>query len=126
MAEAFLTALGGDWFAVESAGLETAELNPLAVAAMKEIGIDISKNGPKPAFDFFKEGRRYNYVTTVCDDASAERCPTFTGFTKRLHWPFEDPLKLTGTYEERFEGTRKIRDKIKARIEQWLKEEEKA
>ncbi|HAM51502.1 MAG TPA: arsenate reductase ArsC [Nitrospiraceae bacterium] len=125
MAEAFLNALAGDRCMAESAGLTPGTLNSLVVEAMKEIGIDISNNKVKSAFDFYKAGKRYNYVVSVCDDAISERCPIFPGTIKRLRWPFQDPAKLTGTYEERLQGTRIIRDKIRSRIEEWLKEEER-
>jgi arsenate reductase len=125
MAEAFLNDLAGDRFIAESAGLTPGTLNPLVVEAMKELGFDISGNKVKSAFDFYKAGKRYNYVITVCDDANAERCPIFPGVIRRLSWPFEDPAQLTGTHEERLQGTRIIRDKIKSRIEHWLKEKEK-
>lgn len=122
MAEAFLNALGGDTFEAESAGLEPGTLNPAAVEVMKEIGIDISKNKTQSAFDFFKKGKLFNYVITVCDETSAERCPIFPGHTRRLHWSFEDPSAIKGSYEEKLEKTRNIRDVIKAKIEDWLKE----
>ncbi len=86
MAEAFLNQLAGDKFKAESAGLEPGTLNPLVVEVMKEIGIDISHNQTKSAFDFFKQGRLFNFVITVCDSASAERCPIFPGVTQRLGW----------------------------------------
>ena len=79
MAEAFLNKYGGDKFIAESAGLEPGKLNPIVVDAMKEVGIDISANQTKGVFDFFKQGRRYHYVVTVCDEANAERCPIFPG-----------------------------------------------
>jgi arsenate reductase len=123
MAEAFLNALGGDKFEAESAGLEPGALNPLVVEAMKETGIDISQNKTKRVFDFFKEGRLFNYVITVCDEASAERCPVFPRVAKMLHWPFEDPSKLEGAYKERLEKTRHIRDQIKKRIMTFIEEE---
>ena len=66
MAEAFLKQLTGDRFEVESAGLEPGKLNPLAVEVMKESGIDISKNKIKSVFDLYKQGKRYDYVITVC------------------------------------------------------------
>ena len=75
MAEAYLKKFGGDQYHVESAGLEAGNLNPFAVKAMQEDGIDISNNKTKDVFEFFKEGRLYNYVVTVCDEASAARCP---------------------------------------------------
>lgn len=79
MAEAFLNKYGSNKFIAESAGLEPGTLNPIVVDAMKEIGIDISANETKGVFEFFKQGRRYNYVITVCDESNAERCPIFPG-----------------------------------------------
>ncbi len=122
MAEAFLNALAGDRFIAESAGLTPGTLNPLIVEVMKESGYDISNNKVKSCFDFYKAGKLYNYVISVCDDANAEQCPIFPGVVKRLNWPFEDPAKLSGTLEERLQGARRIRDQLKSRIEDWLKE----
>ncbi|HDQ26665.1 MAG TPA: arsenate reductase ArsC, partial [bacterium] len=73
MAEAYLNALGGGRFEAESAGIEPGTLNPVVVEAMKADGIDISQNKTKAVFDFYKEGRLYNYVITVCDKEAAER-----------------------------------------------------
>ncbi|MCX7965320.1 MAG: arsenate reductase ArsC [Syntrophorhabdaceae bacterium] len=123
MAEALMNHLCGDRFIAESAGLEPGVLNPLAVDVMAEVGIDISKNNTKSVFDFYKKGRLYSYVITVCDEASAEQCPIFPGVTKRLHWSFEDPSKFTGTYEERLEKTRAVRDKIKEKILEFCEKE---
>ena len=64
----------------------------------------------------------FPYVITVCDETSAEKCPIFPGVTKRLHWSFPDPASLTGGYQERLNGTRGIRDEIRARIEAWCDE----
>lgn len=79
MAEAFLNNLGGDRFEAVSAGLEPGTLNPLVVEVMKEAGIDISQNRTKSVFDLFKKGELFSYVITVCDEASAQRCPVFPG-----------------------------------------------
>ena len=122
MAEAFLNQLAGDKFKAESAGLEPGTLNPLVVEVLKEIGIDISKNQTKSAFDLFKNGRMFQYVITVCDAASAERCPLFPGVTKRLGWSFEDPASFTGTHEEKLARTRIVRDKIKLTVENFINE----
>ncbi|MBF0230853.1 MAG: arsenate reductase ArsC [Desulfamplus sp.] len=122
MAEAFLKELGGGRFFVESAGLEAGNLNPLAVEVMKEAGIDISGNKTKSVFEFYKQGKSYNYVITVCDPSAGEQCPIFTGITKRLHWSFDDPSSLTGSYEEKLEKSRKIRDQIKEAVENLIKE----
>lgn len=119
MAEAFLRNICGDEFEAFSAGLEPGRLNPIVVEAMQEIGIDISENETKSVFDMFKSGQMFAYVITVCDEASAERCPIFPGVTTRLHWSFPDPSSLSGTHEERLAGTREIRDMIKEKIEEW-------
>jgi len=121
MAEAFLNHLAGDKFEAESAGLEPGTLNPVVVDVMKEIGFDISKNKTKDVFEFFKQGKMFRYVITVCDETAAERCPIFPGVAERIHWSFPDPSALKGTYEEKLEGTRKIRDQIKKKIENWVK-----
>ncbi len=120
MAEAFLKKLGGERFEVESAGLEPAPINPLAVEAMREVGIDISQNRTQDVFELFKAGRKYDYVITVCDEASGQRCPVFPGVTKRLHWIFADPSGFTGTHEEKLTRTRTVRDEIKNSVERWL------
>ena len=122
MAEAFLNEVCGDEFEACSAGLEPGTLNPIVVEAMREAGIDISANKTKAVFDMFRSGQIFAYVITVCDEASAERCPIFPGVTQRLHWSFPDPSSFKGTHEERLAGTRQVRDTIKARIEQWCEE----
>src|SRR5207247_11313803 len=98
------------------------KLNPVAVEAMREIGIDISQKKTQSVFDVFKSGELFSNVITVCDASSAERCPIFPGAAKRLHWSFPDPAALIGTHEERIACTRKIRDQIRARIEIWCDE----
>jgi len=122
MAEAFLNLICPDHFEAHSAGLEPGTLNPLAVEAMREVGVDISGKKTQAVFDVFKNGQFFPYVITVCDESSAQRCPIFPGITHRLHWSFPDPSALTGTPEEQLEGTRKIRDQIRARIETWCEE----
>jgi arsenate reductase (thioredoxin) len=121
MAEAFLKAIGGERFEVESAGLEPGKLNPIVVEAMKEIGIDISQNKTKSVFEMYKQGELFNYVFTVCDESKAETCPIFPGTTKNIHWGFADPSGFTGTSEEKLAGTRKVRDEIKNKIKKWVK-----
>ena len=120
MSEAFLNYYGGDRFDAQSAGLEPGELNPLVVEAMAEIGIDISQNKTKSVFDIWKSGELFQYVIAVCDAAFAEKCPIFPGPTTRLHWSFHDPSKVTGTYEQKLQKVRQIRDEIAAKIQGWL------
>ena len=122
MAEAFLDQICGDEFEAHSAGLEPGKLNPIVVEAMREVGIDISGNQTKAVFDYIKSGKMFAYVITVCDEASAERCPIFPGVTQRLHWGFPDPSQFHGTHEEKLAKTREVRDTIKRKIEAWCQE----
>ena len=122
MAEAWLNHLHGDRFEAHSAGLEAGNLNPLAIAAMKEEGIDISHKTTQTVFSLFSKGDLFSYVITVCDEAGAEQCPIFPGNAKRLHWSFPDPAQLTGTDEEKLVQVRKIRNEIRAAIESWYAE----
>jgi arsenate reductase len=122
MAEAFLNKLGGDKFEAESAGLEPGALNPLVIEAMKEVGIDISQNKTNEVFEFFKQGRHYQYVVTVCDEASGEKCPFFPGMRAKLHWSFEDPSSFQGSHDEKMTKVRIVRDSIKKKIEEFIAE----
>ena len=121
MAEAFLKDMAGDRFDVESAGLEPKPVNPLVIEVMQEIGYDLSKAKSNRVFDFFREGRLYDYVITVCGEAAAGQCPVFPGITKRFHWPFMDPEALTGTHEEKLKALRGIRDQIREKVNDWFK-----
>jgi arsenate reductase (thioredoxin) len=127
IAEVFTNTLGKDGkynkkisFVAESAGIEPGQLNPTAVEVMKEIGIDISGNETNSVFEYFKQGRLYDYVITVCDESNAEKCPVFPGITSRKHWSFKDPSALSGTKEEIKNEIRKIRDQIKGEVEKFF------
>ena len=122
MAEAWLNQICGEFFEAQSAGLEPGKLNPLAVEVMSEAGIDISKKKTQAVFDVFKSGQLFGYVITVCDAASAEKCPIFPGPTKRLHWGFADPSTATGTHDEKLAQVCEIRDEIRKKIEDWCVE----
>jgi arsenate reductase (thioredoxin) len=119
MAEGFLRALAEDRFDVESAGTEETRVNPLAIRAMAEVGVDLSGHRSK-TLDRFLDAP-WDYVITVCDSAN-ERCPIFPRSVRRLHWSFEDPSRTAGSDEERLEVFRKIRDQISARLHAWLTE----
>jgi len=119
MAEAWLNHICEEFFVAQSAGLEPGTLNPLAVKAMSEVGIDISANKTQAVSDVFKSGQLFAYVITVCDDASAEKCPIFPGPAQRLHWSFPDPSQVTGTPEEQLARVRGIRDAIRDKVENW-------
>ncbi len=120
MAEAFLNRLGGELFEAKSAGFEPGKMNPLVVEAMSETGYDLSANETNSVFEFFKEGKRFNYVITVCDEGAAQRCPIFPGVTHRIHWSFEDPSSFEGRHEEKLAKTRVVRDAIAAQVQEFL------
>jgi arsenate reductase len=122
MAEAFLNDLGAGRFRAESAGLEPGSLNPLVVRVMGELGYDISENRTDAVLDFYREGRSYDVVVTVCGKDAAERCPIFPGGGKKLHWPFDDPSSAEGTEEERLAVARRVRDEIRAQVERFVEE----
>jgi len=117
MAEGLLRHLAGDRFEVASGGTRPAGLNPEAVEAMKELGIDISHHRSKNVDEFV--GQPLDWVITVCDLAK-ESCPVFPGAVSRLHWSFEDPAAATGSPEERWAVFRRVRDDIAERIREFI------
>ena len=117
MAEGLLRSLGGDQFEAFSAGTEATQVRPLAIKAMAELGIDISKQQSKTLERYLSEP--FDEVITVCDTA-AEACPLFPGAAKMQHWSFPDPSKATGSQEEQLAVYRHVRDDIRARIEHEL------
>ncbi len=119
MAEGLLRHLCGEKFEVESAGTERTQVRPLAIEAMKEIGIDISSQTSKTLRSL--GDRRFDWAITVCDNAN-ESCPIFPGGTRRLHWSFDDPSAATGSDEERLAVFRRVRDEIRGQIENWLRQ----
>ncbi len=124
MAEAWMNHLCSDRFAAESAGLEPGVLNPLAVAVMKEVGIDISGKATRSVFDLYKSGALFSYVITVCDEAAAEACPIFPGPAKHIHMGFTDPSRIEGTQEEKLARVRVIRDSIRKAVEEFCRQEQ--
>lgn len=120
MAEAFVNAFGKEKILAFSAGIEGGKLNPVVVKAMQEEGIDISANETKTVDEMLATGRQFDFVVTVCDEASAERCPVFPGVGKKNHWGFPDPSSFSGTDEEKLAGTRIVRDAIKKKVLEFL------
>ncbi len=108
-----------DW-EVYSAGIETHGVNPNAIKAMNEVGIDISHH----TSDLIDQDILNNatLVVTLCGDA-ADKCPMTPPGVRREHWGFEDPAKATGTEEEKWAVFQQVRDAIGARIEQFVNEE---
>lgn len=113
MAEGLLRAIAGDTFEVFSAGTEQTRVQPLAIDAMREVGIDLSSHTSKTLKVF--QGQTFDYVITVCDRAN-ESCPIFPGDTQRIHWSFDDPTAAEGSDEERLRVFRRVRDEIQQRL----------
>ncbi|MGK9250734.1 arsenate reductase (thioredoxin) [Paenibacillus humicus] len=120
IADGFLNSLGGDKYEVKSAGLEAHGLNPRAVQVMQEAGVDISKNTSDVIDSELLN--RADYVITLCGHAD-EHCPVISNKNvTKWHWGFDDPAKATGTEDEIMNQFRNVRDSIKNRIEQFVKE----
>ena len=115
MAEGYLRHVAKDRFAALSAGVAPKGLNPLAVEAMREIGIDISQQQSKDVASLL--GTHILYVVTVCDNAK-ERCPIFPGTWKFLHWSLQDPAAAAGSHDDRLAVFRRVRDQIIAHIDE--------
>jgi arsenate reductase (thioredoxin) len=113
MAEGLLRRLGGIGYEVFSAGTKPVGVSPLAIEAMREKGIDISKQRSKSVAEF--AGQKFATVITVCDNA-AEECPVFPGAPLRVHWSLPDPAAASGTQEEKLGAFRKVRDELERRI----------
>jgi arsenate reductase (thioredoxin) len=117
MAEGFLRSFAGDRFEIASAGTQATRVHPLAIRAMADIGIDLSRHTSKVVDELVNVP--WEYVITVCDAAN-EACPVFPKKTNRLHWSFEDPSSATGTEAERLEVFTRVRDAIRQRIRDWI------
>lgn len=116
MAEGLLRHDAGDRLTVESAGTKASFVRPEAIAAMRELGIDISGQRSKNVEEF--DGQHFDYVITVCDNAR-ETCPVFFGPAKRLHHSFDDPALVSGSDEERLVVFRRVRDELRTYLQQF-------
>ena len=115
MAEGLLRHDSGGRFEVESAGTRPGYVRPEAIAAMREVGIDISRHRSKSVDEF--NGQHFDYVITVCDNAR-ESCPVFFGAAEKLHQSFEDPPpESAGTEEERLAIFRRVRDQLRTYLD---------
>jgi arsenate reductase len=112
MAEGILRSVAGDFLHVESAGSKPAGyVHPMSIAALAEIGIDISSHHSKHMNEFLS--KKVETVITVCGNAD-QACPLFPGMLNRHHWPFYDPANAEGTDVEKMTAFRKVRDEIRA------------
>jgi len=116
MAEGWGKSILGDEWEVKSAGIEAHGVNPNAIKAMNEIGIDIS-NQTSDLIDMHILNNA-DFVVTLCGDA-ADKCPVTPSYIKRAHWGFNDPAKAMGTEEEKWAFFQRVRDEIGSRIERF-------
>jgi arsenate reductase (thioredoxin) len=117
MAEGLLRHDAGERFKVESAGTKPSFVRPEAIAAMDELGIDISGHHSKSVKEF--DGQEFDYVITVCDSAR-ESCPIFFGGAERLHQSFDDPAALEGSEKERLNLFRRVRDELRGYLREFF------
>jgi arsenate reductase len=121
MAEGILKLIGDEKFKVYSAGADATSVHPLARQVMREKGIDISDQKSKSVSEF--NGQEFDYVITLCGDNAKRACPVFLGKAKhRLHWDFFDPAEAEGSEEEKLRIFRTVRDQIRSRLEEFVKE----
>ena len=121
MAEGFLRSWADDRFQAASAGTKPVGLNPLAVKAMAELGVDISSHTSKHVASLAE--REFAYVVTLCDSAR-ETCPTYPAGVESLHWSFDDPAEARGGEHERMPVFRRVRDEMASRIRAFIAAEE--
>ena len=119
MAEGLLRHDGGASFEVASAGTKPSFVRPEAIAAMSEIGIDISRHRSKSVDEF--AGQAFDYVITVCDNAR-ESCPIFPATTQRIHWSLDDPAAVQGTENQRLGEFCRVRDQLRTLLRQFSQE----
>lgn len=116
-AEGLLRNTAGERFEVFSAGTVVTRVYPLALEAMREIGIDISAHRSKTLDEF--SGQSFGYILTVCDSAK-ESCPMFPGKSERMHWSFDDPAAAQGEEAARLAVFRRVREEIRT-LEEFLR-----
>jgi len=123
MAEAFLRAYAGDHFEVYSAGLEPKGfILSHVLTAMKELGLDMAGQTSKGVQEYLGK-TVFAHTITVCGDAE-ENCPAiFLNMGKHEHWPFDDPAKFQGSDSEQLEAVRLVRDQVRQRIIEWVREQ---
>ena len=116
MAQALLSKYGGEDFEVLSAGINEGELNPMAVEVIHEDeNMDISSYTTNNILNYFKEGKHFHYVITVCDEAKKEPCPISPSLDGVLHWNISSPA-CNGTYEEKKAKVIQSKDELKVNI----------
>jgi arsenate reductase (thioredoxin) len=116
MAEAFLRDLAGDRFDIVSAGADPGSVDPEAITAMREPGIDLSGHAPKDVSQFL--GQRFTFVITLCDREQERTCPIFPGAIWRQQWNLENPALAS----DHSTAVRRVRDVLQQRVVQFVSE----
>lgn len=111
---------GGAWEGCSAGSHPAHYVHPLAIAAMRELGVDISRNRSKSVDEF--AGQKFDFVITVCDHA-ARHCPMFPGAGRTFHWPMEDPAALSDDPEAGLALARRVRDDLRRRLEELARAE---
>jgi len=117
MAEGIANHFLGDQVEAFSAGTQATRVNPAAIEAMREMGVDISRHRSKNISEF--DGQNFDYVITLCGDAN-ETCPLYIGGTIKTHIGFDDPAKATGSKEDILREFRRVRDEIKEKLTEYF------
>ena len=118
MAEGLLRHLSDGEVQVYSAGAKPSRVNPYAIKAMRQRGIDIRSQRSDSLRLYLN--REFDYVITVCDNA-AENCPVFPGPARRIHWSFPDPAAAAGDEDAILQSFIQVRDGLEAKLTAWLK-----
>ena len=118
MAEAFLREMTGEELEIVSAGAEAGRLDPDAVAAMREVGIDISGARTKVVDPYLRQ--RFHYVITLCDRAQERTCPVFPGAIWRQTWRIESPADLEAAGLDHRTAVRHARDTIRRHVGEFV------
>jgi arsenate reductase len=117
MAEGLLRHMAGDRFEAHSAGTIPSYVHHRAIQVMAELGIDISEHRSKHVQEF--TGQSFDFVISLCGE---DNCPSFIGkASTSLHWPFPDPVGAVGSEEEVLDESRKVRNAIKEKLEEFVR-----
>jgi len=120
MAEGIANHFLGDQVEAFSAGTQATRVNPAAIEAMREMGVDISRHRSKNISEF--DGQNFDYVITLCGDAN-ETCPLYIGGAKKTHIGFDDPAAVEGSEENVMQEFRRVRDEIKQKLTAFFQKE---
>lgn len=130
IAEEFTRLIAADRIEAASSSFESETIGPLPVSAMREVGVELPTAPPKSVFERFKAGEKFDHVIAICDPGSAEQVPIFLSgvdtlydeTAERLNWSVPNFRSISGSDEDKIEKARRIRDRIKSEVVQFLSE----